>query len=326
MQFYYISSNRCFSHTEAQMQNIIETKNLTKTFGAFKAVDNVSLTVKKGEIYGFLGLNGAGKTTTIRMLLGLISPTSGLTCLKGVKIHTGNREIWNSVGYLVEIPYSYPELTVRENLEIIRRLRFINDKMSVDKVMEKLQISRYQDRKARDLSLGNAQRLGLAKAIIHNPDILILDEPSNGLDPAGIVEIRELILSLAHDFGVTVFVSSHLLGEVSKLATRIGIIHEGRLIQEINIDQLENFRKKRLLIGAQDSEVICSFLQKQGYNPNLHENGSVELVDNKAVSHPEKVNISLVQAGYSPSMLKVEEEDLETYFLRVIENSGVSNA
>jgi ABC-2 type transport system ATP-binding protein len=303
------------------MKNIIETNGLTKHFGRFKAVDTVSLTVKKGEIYGFLGLNGAGKTTTIRMLLGMIRPASGCAYLNGIRIHTGIRALWNCVGYLVEIPYAYPDLTVRENLEIVKRLRFISDSTAVDAVMEKLQIARHQNRKVRALSTGNAQRLGLAKAIIHNPEILILDEPANGLDPAGIVEIRKLLHSLAFDNGVTIFVSSHILGEISKFATRIGIIHEGKLIQELDIDQLESLRKRRLLINIQDRENACSILQKQGYTANRLENGTIELIDKNAVAHPEKINVSLVQAGVPPTMLKIEEEDLETYFLRMIGKS-----
>jgi ABC-2 type transport system ATP-binding protein len=300
------------------MENIIETNGLTKRFGNFKAVDSVSLTVKKGEIYGFLGLNGAGKTTTIRMLLGMIRPTYGYSRLNGITINGGIRALWNSVGHLVEIPYSYPELTVRENLEIVMRLRFISDSKAVDSVMEKFKITRYQYRKAGNLSTGNMQRLGLAKAIIHHPDILILDEPSNGLDPAGIVEIRELLRSLAHDKGVTIFVSSHILGEISKLATRLGIIHEGRLIQELGADQLESLRKRRLLIDTHNRDSAHSFLADKGYTVNRTKHGFIECVDKNAIMHPEEINSALVQAGIPPTMLNVEEEDLETYFLRVI--------
>ena len=187
------------------MNEIIRTDNISKYFGEVKAADNISLSVRKGEIYGFLGLNGAGKTTTIRMLLGMIKPTSGESYLNGEKVDANSHNLWNSVGYLVEIPYSYPELTVRENLEIVRRLRLLPDSNSVDKVIKKLKLEAYQDRKAKNLSLGNAQRLGLAKAIIHNPDILILDEPANGLDPAGIVEIRELLHDLAFNMGCYCF-------------------------------------------------------------------------------------------------------------------------
>ena len=300
------------------MENIIETKNLTKKFGCFTAANSISLSVKKGEIFGFLGLNGAGKTTTIRMLLGMIRPTSGESYLNGKKVHASNLDLWKKVGFLVEIPYSYPELTVMENLEIMRRLRLVSDRGAVASVMEKLHLGQYRDRKAKHLSLGNAQRLGIAKAIMHNPDILILDEPANGLDPAGIVEIRELILDLAQNHGTTVFISSHILGEISKFATRIGIIHEGRLMQELNTDQLEILRRKRLLISVANKEHAVSFLIKQGFDAAAIDNDILEITGKDALACPEKVNTLLVNSGNSPAMLKVDVEDLETYFLRVI--------
>lgn len=216
------------------LDHIIQTERLSKRFGKAptRAVEDISLHVGRGEIYGFLGLNGAGKTTTIRMLLGMIKPDSGTTYLLGKKVNAGRTDAWTKVGYMVETPYSYPELTVRENLELVRRLRRITDVRAIDAVMGKLQLTPYQNRKAKNLSLGNAQRLGLAKAMIHEPEILILDEPTNGLDPAGIVEIRELLRGMADHRGVTIFLSSHLLGEVAKLASRIGIVHQGRLVRK----------------------------------------------------------------------------------------------
>lgn len=300
------------------MENVIETKNLTKKFGKFTAVDDVSLTVRKGEIYGFLGLNGAGKTTTIRMLLGMIRPSCGECRLNGKKVSSAGTRLWNSVGYLVEIPYSYPDLTVRENLEMVRRLRFIDDKKSVDRIMDLLKISRYSGRAAKNLSLGNSQRLGLAKALLHNPDILILDEPANGLDPAGIVEIRELLHDLAQNRGVTVFVSSHILGEISKFATRIGIIHEGKLLQELDAGALEQVRKKRLVISVLRNGEACAVLARAGHSATVTPEGSLALTAPSAVESPEKVNTLLVNAGHAPSMVHVEEEDLESYFLRMI--------
>lgn len=302
---------------------IIQTNNLSKNYGQVKAVEQISLNVNKGEIYGFLGLNGAGKTTTIRMLLGMIKPTTGESYLKGEKVHAGSHELWNSVGYLVEIPYSYPELTVRENLEITRRLRFIKDASTVDSVIEKLKLIHYKDIKAKNLSLGNAQRLGLAKALIHNPEILILDEPSNGLDPAGIVEIRELLRDLAFNKGVTIFISSHILGEISRIATHIGIIHEGRLIQEMDAEKLHQLRNKSLLIDLKDKNGAIALLVNDGFNATVNKDGLIEITLKKAVLHPEDVNSTLVNAGFPPSMLKVEEEDLESYFLRIISNKGV---
>jgi ABC-2 type transport system ATP-binding protein len=298
--------------------NIIETSNLTKHYGKIHAVDDVSLSVGKGEIYGFLGLNGAGKTTAIRLLLGMIRPTFGSSYLYGERVSAGNYKLWNNVGYLVEIPYSYPDLTVRENLEITRRLRFISDRNPVDVVIDKLQLNSYTDIKAKHLSLGNAQRLGLAKALLHNPNILILDEPSNGLDPAGIFEIRELLRDLAFNHSVTIFISSHILGEISKFATRIGIIHEGRLIQELDTDQLDQLLRKRLLLNAIDKEAVRAMLTKDGYSVNESEEGTLEIKSEKAINHPEEIATMLVNAGLPPTLLMVEEEDLESYFLRTI--------
>ena len=301
------------------MEDVIRTENLTKHFGNVHAVESVSLKVGKGEIYGFLGLNGAGKTTTIRMLLGMIRPTEGSAFLFGKRVSADSCGLWERVGYLVETPHSYPELTVWENLEIIRRLRRIPDKKSVEAVINKLQLISYRNRKTKYLSLGNSQRLGLAKALFHNPDILILDEPANGLDPAGIVEIRELFRDITSNHGVTIFVSSHILGEISKFATRIGIIHEGRLIQELNTDQLERLLDKRLVVNALDKEAVRSKLINNGYSVNLTKDGNLEITDEGAINHPEKIASILVHAGLPPTLLKVEEEDLESYFLRIIE-------
>jgi ABC-2 type transport system ATP-binding protein len=304
------------------MDDIIRTENLSKHYGDVHAVSTMSLNVRKGEIYGFLGLNGAGKTTTIRMLLGMIRPTSGAAFINGERIYADNIELWKNIGSLVEIPYSYPDLTVRENLEIIRRLRFIPDKKSIDSVIDKLQLSVYSNRKAKNLSLGNAQRLGLAKALIHNPEILILDEPSNGLDPAGIFEIREMLSDLAANHGVTIFISSHILGEISKFASRIGIIHEGKLLQELDTGQLDKLSRKRLLINATNAKAARSILVQNGYNVSGTKDGILEIKDDLAILKPDAIATIMVNAGCPPTLLQVEEEDLESYFLRTVEMKG----
>lgn len=304
--------------------DVIRTENLSKLFGDVKAVSDISLNVRKSEIYGFLGLNGAGKTTTIRMLLGMISPTTGSAYINGKKVYADNTDLWKHIGSLVEIPYSYPDLTVRENLEIIRRLRFIPDIKAIDHVIDKLQLGAYANRKAKNLSLGNAQRLGLAKALIHKPDILILDEPTNGLDPAGIFEIREMLNDMAANQGVTIFISSHILGEISRFATRIGIIHEGKLIQEVDTSQLDKLNRKRLLISANDLKAAQNVLSQSGYTFLETNEGKLELKEENAISKPDVVATILVNAGCPPTLLQVEEEDLESYFLRTInENGGV---
>src|SRR4030042_1469211 len=209
------------------MGMLIETYDLGKSYGDVRAVEHLSLRVGEGEIYAFLGLNGAGKTTTIRMLLGMIKPTSGYATVLQTRVQIGSREPWKSVGYMVEDPHAYPELTVVENLEVTRRLHPGTSSGAVGQIIERLDLGAYADRRARNLSHGNAQRLGLAKALIHDPWLLILYEPANGLDPAGIVEIRKMLLELTRQYGGQVFMASHILAEVSRLADRIGILPTG---------------------------------------------------------------------------------------------------
>ncbi len=304
------------------MNPVIQSINLSKHYGKLFAVDKVTINIRKSEIYGFLGLNGAGKTTTIRMLLGLISPTSGEAFLNGVKVNPGNAGMWNDVGYLVEIPYSYPDLTVRENLEIIRRLRLIKERKSVDSILERLKLDRYSEVRGKNLSQGNAQRLGLAKALIHNPEILLLDEPANGLDPEGIVEIREMLSDLALNGGTTIFISSHILGEISKLATRIGIIHEGQIIHESSVREMEKLRKHCLKVKVRDPQGAKDILEKNKYSLSTTDNGILEITGMEAIQNPDKIATILVNEGYPPVMLNTEEEDLETFFLRVIHMKG----
>lgn len=304
------------------MKLAIETNNLGKQYGKVTAVDGLSLRVARSEIYAFLGLNGAGKTTTIRLLLGMVKPTRGEAKVLGRPIHPGRKAPWQAVGYLVETPHAYPELTVRENLEVLRRLRLGIDRKAVEQIITRLGLSTYANHRAGSLSLGNAQRLGLAKALMHHPEVLILDEPANGLDPAGIVEIRELLLQLVREQGVTVFMSSHLLGEVSRLAHRIGIIHEGRLIQELNIDELERNRRRRLVIRTRDNSAARGVLHSAGLSVALTPEGRLEIADQAAIERPDEIATCLVNAGHAPTMLVVEQEDLEHYFLRLVGMHG----
>jgi ABC-2 type transport system ATP-binding protein len=300
------------------MSPSIETENLGKSYGDVRAVDRLYLRVAEGEIYAFLGLNGAGKTTTIRMLLGMIKPTTGYARVLGTRVQIGRREPWESVGYLVEMPHSYPELTVRENLEVARRLHPGTPREAIGRIIERLALGTYADRRAGNLSQGNAQRLGLAKALLHSPRLLLLDEPANGLDPAGIVEIREYLLELTHKQGLTVFMSSHILAEVSRLAQRIGIIHQGCLLQELNVDELERNRQRRLLVRARDVDAAHRALVAAGQPAEIMEDGTIELKNASSVEHPDDVNSFLVKAGTPPTQLVVEEEKLEEYFLRLV--------
>ena len=298
------------------MSNVIETHQLTKRFNDVLAVDSIDLRVGIGEIYGFLGLNGAGKTTTIRALLGMIRPSEGEVKVLGQAVGPNGRGPWAQVGHLVEHPSAYPELTVRENLDIARRLHNKADVKLVGEVIERLSLASCADRKAGALSTGNLQRLGLARALLHNPELLILDEPANGLDPAGVIEIRELLRSLAKDNGVTIFMSSHILTEVDRLATRIGIIHQGKLVEELSTGDLEKIRTQRLEIQTRNLEAAQLCLHSAGYKYEVKD--SVIILNNKhAIEHPDDIAHILVNAGTSPTYLAVVQQNLEEHFMQL---------
>jgi len=299
----------------------IQMDNVSKSFGDFHAVRNLSLEVHSGEIVGFLGLNGAGKTTTIKMLLSLLKPSSGSIYLLGSKVDSGNYKLWSKVGYLEEASY-YPDLTVVENLEIARRMHQISDRGAVDRVIRKLDLDIHRKKKAKNLSLGNRQRLGLAKAMIHNPELLILDEPVNGLDPASVVEIRELLLDLSRNEGVTIFLSSHLLEELSKLVDRVAIMHKGQLVQNLNMDQLERSLEKKLVVGGRDMDAMRHVLSQHGYALADTAEGRLALTEDRALANPEQLATLLVQANQPPTHLSVVTENLESYFLRTIRTAG----
>jgi ABC-2 type transport system ATP-binding protein len=294
----------------------IETNGLTKCFGDVTAVDAVDLRVGTGEIYGFLGLNGAGKTTTIRALLGMIRPSAGNVHVLGQALGPDGRGPWARVGHLVESPSAWPELSVRENLDVARRLHGIQNPKVVDEIIGRLALASYADRKAGTLSTGNLQRLGLARALLHQPELLILDEPANGLDPAGVVEIRELLRELAGAQGVTVFMSSHILTEVDRLATRIGIIHHGKLIEELEADKLEKLRVKRLEVRTHNLEGAGISLRSAGYKP-LTEGETILLEEEYAIEHPDNIAQILVNAGAPPTHLAVTQQDLEEHFMQL---------
>lgn len=299
---------------------VLEANSLSKAYGNLKAVDDLSLEVHEGEIYGLLGLNGAGKTTTIRMFLDMIKPSAGTVQLFGMNVKSGD-DFLNKVGYLVETPSSYPELNVVENLQIYYKYRKLKDRHLIESIIQKLQLHAFRNVKTKNLSLGNKQRLGLAKALFHNPRLLILDEPTNGLDPAGIVEFRNMLKSLSHQ-GVTIFISSHLLDEVSRVASRIGIVHQGKLLREVNSAKLETELNKTLVIRTSDIEKCKTLMSSLGYefSEGTHSN-ELRCIDNLAVDGCEQIAKQIVEADLGLREIFIEKENLETYFLRQIGRS-----
>lgn len=302
--------------------NIIEAKNVTKQFKAIKALDNVSINVKAGEIYGFLGLNGAGKTTLIRILLGMITQTNGTVKLFGANLNKHFNQ-WNDIGYLVETPYAYPNLSVLENLNVYYSLRKLDKKQLIWEIIEKLNLNNYSNTKAKHLSLGNQQRLGLAKALMHKPKMLILDEPINGLDPEGIVEVRKLLKELCFN-GTTIFLSSHILGEISKLASRIAIIHNGKLIEEVTAYELENKLIKKIIVITNDNQKALKYLLAAHYQAVM-KTEKIEIMGERAIKKPEDISALLVEKGIPAKQLYLFTEDLEQFFLRAVENKTLRN-
>ena len=290
------------------------TRALAKRYRDVLAVDALDLDVRRGEIYGFLGRNGAGKTTTIRMLLGLIRPTAGDVEVLGRRVRPGTTSSFARVGYLVETATAYPNLTVRENLDIQRRLTRA-PRAAVAEVIELMRLGGLADRRARVLSLGNKQRLSLARALLHRPELLILDEPTNALDPAGIVEVRELLRSLAGEQGVTVFVSSHILTEIAHLVHRIGIMHEGRLFEELDRDQLRAKERLYVEVGVTEPARAATLLAAAGFAHVERADDRLRVYDAQG-RVPELARV-LVGAGLDVTELTQAHEDLEKHFLRL---------
>lgn len=292
---------------------VIETNNLTKTFKGFKPVDALSLQVKKGEVYGFLGPNGAGKTTTIRMLLGLVRPTKGEVRIFGKPLERYRLEIARKVGSMVETPSYYGHLTGYENLEITRKL-LDADRKDIDQALEIVRLAEWRNKKVKTYSLGMKQRLGIAQALIGRPEMLILDEPTNGLDPAGIHEIRDLIVTLPEQMDMTVLVSSHILQEVERIADRVGIINRGKLLFQGELAELQNRSRAKIYVEADRPDEAARMLFNAGYRIEKKE-GALYIDADK--SQAAEINRSLILNGYDVSHISEERKSLEDIFLEM---------
>lgn len=242
---------------------LLETKNLTKTYKGVNVVENLNLKIKEGEIYGFLGPNGAGKTTTIRMLLGLITPSKGDIQIFGKDFKDNRLDILSAVGSLVESPSYYPHLSGENNLETIRKILNV-PKQRIHEVLDLVRLTKVADRKVSEYSLGMKQRLAIAASLLGNPRLIILDEPTNGLDPAGIIEIRDLIIKLPKEHGITVIISSHLLSEIEQVASQVGIITKGNMIFQDSIEVLREKANRRILFNTSDFNKTSKILTNEG--------------------------------------------------------------
>lgn len=304
-----------------ETEYLIETRGLSRRFGSQIAVSDLNLLVPKAGVYGFLGPNGAGKTTAIRMLLGLIRPDGGEVRLFGQPLKSNHRVLMSRVGALVEAPSLYPHLTGKENLEITRRL-LGSSRDLIDVALETVRMTRDASRRVREYSLGMRQRLGLALALLNKPQLLILDEPTNGLDPAGIHEMRDLIRRLPEEFGVTVFLSSHLLTEVEQIADHIGIIHESKLLFQGTLTELQQKQQTELTVGVSEPEVALNCLANGGWNVERRN----EMLSVRATRHEDaaKINRLLLDHQLEVFHLALSQQSLEDIFLTLTKTGRVT--
>ena len=305
-----------------EKEYLIETRGLSRRFGAQVAVDDLNLLVPAAGVYGFLGPNGAGKTTAIRMLLGLIRPDAGEVCLFGQPLRSNHRALMSRVGALVEAPSLYPHLTGRENLEVTRRLLGSPPKL-IDVALDTIRLMRDADRRVREYSLGMRQRLGLALALLNKPQLLILDEPTNGLDPAGIHEMRDLIRRLPDEFGVTVFLSSHLLSEVEQIASHIGIIHESKLLFQGTLAELQQRQQTELTIGVTKPDAAVDCLVNAGWT--VQRRDGLLTVSAKAAEDAVSINRLLVDHRLDVFHLALSQRSLEDIFLTLTRGQAVKS-
>ena len=300
---------------------IVETKKLVKTFNNVNSVDKINLKIKEGEIYGFLGPNGAGKSTTIKMILGLIKPTSGEVKVFGKSIEKNREEILRQVGALVESPSYYGHLTAFEYLDILRRVLKLNKK-EVEEKLKLVNLYEARNKKVREFSLGMKQRLGIAEALMGDPKLLILDEPTNGLDPAGIIEIRNLIKSLVKEKQMTIIISSHILSEIELVATEVGVIKKGKLLYQGSLEELKKHGYDEVIVGVEDKDKDNAYnlLTARGYRVN-EEKGKLKVKAediNSAIVCKE-----LVMSGIGVNYLCQEYSSLEEIFLGLTKEEAV---
>jgi len=295
---------------------VLRTTNLTKVYGKKNAVDSVNMQVERGSIYGFIGKNGAGKTTLMRMVCGLASQTGGSVELFGKSNPADLSAERARIGSTIEVPSLYKSLTAVESLEVQRRIMGIKDRSCIQKALEIVDLANTGNKKVKQFSLGMKQRLGIAIALLGNPELLILDEPINGMDPVGIAEIRETLLSLVRDKGITIIISSHILTELHLLATHYGIIHDGKLIKQLTAKELDAECSFHTRLVTSDAEKTTEILGSIGI-ADFEALGEGEFRINGEVN-PETLTSALLTNGVGIKAINVVTQDLESYFISLI--------
>lgn len=299
------------------MENVLQTKHLTKIYGDYKSVNDVSMTIKKGDIYGFVGKNGAGKTTIIRLITGVVFKTCGEITLYGVSDEQNILKMRRRLAAVVETPSLYGYLNAYDNLLIQANILGIADKSKVAETLNTVGLEVNSKKKVKDFSLGMRQRLGIAIALIGSPDFLILDEPSNGLDPEGIIDIRELLIKLNREQNITILIASHILDELSKIATCYGFIDKGCLIKEISSKELLNCCKKCMTLTLCSTKKVPTILEQKfgSYNYRIISDKEVEIYDDLPITD---LTVKLNDEGISIIKLEQRNENLESYFINLV--------
>nr|WP_307726139.1 ABC transporter ATP-binding protein [Clostridium butyricum] len=295
----------------------MDTNALTKQYGIQVVVNKLNMNVKKGEIYALLGRNGAGKTTTLRMIMGLLKPTSGEVRIFGEKLNTNNSKVFQRIGALIEAPSFYENLTAQENLELIASLRGIHNENAINSALILVGLESENKKKVGKFSLGMKQRLGIALALMHEPELIILDEPTNGLDPIGIQQIRVLIRDLCNQKNTTFLISSHILSEVEQLADRIGIIEKGNLLEETYMDDIGKYNRHYVKMAVSNAMQTIPILEsKLGiFDFEIEDDNTLKIYEIER--DMAEVNRVLNNASIGVSEISMNKGNLEEYFIRV---------
>lgn len=297
---------------------VLKTKNITKKYHNNLAVNNVNMEVKQGDIYGLIGKNGAGKTTLLRMICGLTIPSKGEINLFNETSQNGLNKSRRRTGCIIETPSFFPYLSAKKNLEYYRIQKGISEKKCIDEILKAVNLDEAGTKKFKNFSLGMKQRLGLALALIANPDLIILDEPINGLDPTGIVEFRELLLKLNRERNITIIISSHILGELSQMATMYGFINKGELVEQISSKQLQEKCKRCLSIKVKNVEKATVIIEKELNCKNYTVLNDNEIRLYKYIDTPEIVAQALVCNGVMLCSMNQIGANLENYFINLV--------
>lgn len=297
---------------------IFEAEGLTKQYGSANALQNINMQIEQGDIYGFVGENGAGKTTLMKIISGLVYPTKGTIQLMGKSSEKDIARVRKKMGVLIELPALYPHMNAEENLSFYCKIHGISDLNRINDVLNLVGLTDVENKNTSEYSLGMRQRLGLAISLLNEPEFLVLDEPINGLDPAGIVEMRKLLAKLAHEKGVTILISSHILSELQLLATKFGFIHKGHFIKEVSVEELLQSAETQICIKTVEIEAAINVLKNELNIHSITLSESGEILVPKDLTDLEQLMSTLIKQGIPLEGINLSTTNLEHYYMDLI--------